>query len=117
MKLYTNALSPFAARVRAALYFKKLHVELVPRAGRSRPSGVNTRGTRWVLIAASLVLLAVLVSLPWLLTRHAVGPLSGAWIGITAFGLAGMATGTTASTISALVAAAYPTERRSAMLA
>lgn len=26
MKLYTNALSPFAARVRAALYFKKLHV-------------------------------------------------------------------------------------------
>ncbi len=30
MKLYTNDLSPFAARVRAAIYFKKLNVELVP---------------------------------------------------------------------------------------
>ncbi len=30
MKLYTIDLSPFAARVRAALYFKKLNVELVP---------------------------------------------------------------------------------------
>jgi MFS transporter, AAHS family, 4-hydroxybenzoate transporter len=74
---------------------------------------VNTRGTQWVLIVASLVLLVVLGLLPWLLTWHAVGLLSGAWIPMAAFGLAGVATGTTASTISALVAAAYPTERRS----
>jgi AAHS family 4-hydroxybenzoate transporter-like MFS transporter len=51
--------------------------------------------------------------LPWLLTRHAVGLLSGPWIPMAAFGLAGIANGTTASTISALVASAYPTERRS----